>query len=58
MEKYPGASDLTRMVPGVLDLPVTLPLRKLLALVKHGSGIPRILSTENLAVEIILPGGN
>lgn len=37
------------MVPGVLDLPVTLPLRELLALVERGSGIPHILSTAQAA---------
>ena len=49
MEKYSGVVDLARIVPGVLDLPVTLPLRELIALVERGSGVPRILSTAQAA---------
>lgn len=49
MEKYSRASDLARILPGILDFPVILRVRELLALVERGSGIPRVLSTTQAA---------
>ena len=57
MENYSGVSDLARIIPGGSGFSVILPYPELLALIERGSGIPRVLSTEKLEVETILPGG-
>ena len=57
MKKYPSSADLARILLGILDLPVILPVRELLELVDRRPGVPRVLSAENIAVENVLSGG-